>query len=99
MTAQFYVDINKGVKMFNYQEGFLAARQLGEARGGEEVPEHRGDDQEEGASPADRGRQVQGGEEDLQWGFWTTQVGYTKCTARRAVIISLGYKYSTFNFR
>ena len=47
--------------MYNYQEGFLAARQLGEARGGEEVSEHRGDDQEEGARPADRGRQVQGG--------------------------------------
>ena len=60
--------------MYNYQEGFLAARQLGEARGGEEVPEHRGDDQEEGASPADRGRQVQGGQEDLQRGFRTTQV-------------------------
>ena len=65
--------------MFNYQEGFLAARQLGEARGGEEVPEHRGDDQEEGARPADRGGQVQGGQEDLQRGFWTTQVGHTKC--------------------
>ena len=60
--------------MYNYQEGFLAARQLGEARGGEEVPEHRGDDQEEGASPADRGRQVQGGQEDLQRSIRTTQV-------------------------
>ena len=74
------MSITKVLKSKKYQEGFLAARQLGEARGGEEVPEHRGDDQEEGASPADRGRQVQGGQEDLQRGIWTTKVGRLECT-------------------